>query len=313
MLTDEQKQNKTQSDEIREMKRQLQNLDNCFKNLEFRFNSLIIENESLESLLKQVTTQQKNPKINSLLSENAKKRVNQLKHPLLPSGAKLTNVWRLGETTSKNANTDGDTSEEDDDSSINKTIIQSELTQTQTTESNENASLTISGEVQVDETEETSEFNENEKRKRSNNIPPVGIWTKTQNSTQQIIRNQLPNFSCTFSIINKTKMRVFPKTSDIRSKLLSLLDERSIEYNTYTPLDQKMQNVLLKGTEIDSEHIIRETLEKNNIQPHNIQRFETGYMRKSNMKSNIWQIVLKPNTDLNLIFNIKYVAEWSVP
>lgn len=166
--------------------------------------------------------------------------------------------------------------------------------------------------MQVDEEEETSKFNENEKRKRSNNIPPVDIWTKTQNATQQIIRSQLPNFSCTFSIINKTKMRVFPKTSDIRSKLLSLLDERFIEYNTYTPLDQKMQNVLLKGTEIDNEDIIREALEKNNIQPHKIRRFETGYMRKNNLTSNIWQIVLKPNTDLKLIFNIKYVAEWSV-
>lgn len=35
-------------------------------------------------------------------------------------------------------------------------------------------------------------------------------------------------------------------------------------------------------------------------------------MRKSGIQSNIWQIVLLPKTDINTIFNIKYVAEWSV-
>lgn len=35
-------------------------------------------------------------------------------------------------------------------------------------------------------------------------------------------------------------------------------------------------------------------------------------MRKNHLKSKLWQIVLKPNTDLKQIFDIKYVAEWSV-
>lgn len=158
----------------------------------------------------------------------------------------------------------------------------------------------------------STEFDENEKRKISNNIPPVDIWTETQQATQATIRHNLPNYSCTFSIVNKTKTRVLPKSNEIRTKLINLLKEREIEFNTYTPADEKMQNVLLKGTEIDDEEVIIETLKMHGIIPHKIQRFQTGYMRKNKIKSNIWQIVPKPKTDTKIIFNIKYVAEWSV-
>lgn len=107
-------------------------------------------------------------------------------------------------------------------------------------------------------------------------------------------------------------MRVTTKTTNIRKKLIELLQDRKIQYNTYTPSDDRMQNILLKGTDIDNEEIIKQTLEKNGIRPHNIHKFETGYMRKNNIKSNIWQITLQPKTDTNTILNIKYIAEWSV-
>lgn len=103
-----------------------------------------------------------------------------------------------------------------------------------------------------------------------------------------------------------------PKTAEIRNQLLQLLTDRNIEYNTYTPSDSKMQNILLKGTEISDVTIIKHTLEKNGIQPHNIQKFETGYMRKNNITSNIWQITLQPKTDTNTILNIRYIEQWSV-
>lgn len=73
-----------------------------------------------------------------------------------------------------------------------------------------------------------------------------------------------------------------------------------------------MQNILLKGTEIHDMQTIKEALEKVGIQPHNIQTFETGYMRQNNIQSNIWQITLQPKTDTNTILNIRYIAEWSV-
>lgn len=90
---------------------------------------------------------------------------------------------------------------------------------------------------------------------------------------------------------------------------MELLTEKHIQYNTYT---SRMQNILLKGTEIDNAKTIERALEKNGIQPHNIQRFETGYMRKINITSNIQQITPKPKTDTNAVTNIRYIAEWSV-
>lgn len=157
-----------------------------------------------------------------------------------------------------------------------------------------------------------TEFQENERVQRNAKIPPIDIWTANQEATQTLIRNQMPTYSCIFNKINKTKMRVIPKTADVRTKLLNLLTQKQIEYNTYTPTDNKMQNVLLKGTEIHDKHIIKEALTKVGIQAHNIQKFETGYMRQNNINSNIWQITLQPKTDTNTIINIRYIAEWSV-
>lgn len=88
---------------------------------------------------------------------------------------------------------------------------------------------------------EESEFAENEKVKRTSNIPPIDVWTSAQSATQKIIRYRLPNYSCTFSIINKTKMRVFPKSIEIRNRLIDLLNESKLNFNTYTPADEKMQ------------------------------------------------------------------------
>lgn len=90
------------------------------------------------------------------------------------------------------------------------------------------------------EGENDNNFTENEKVKRTNNIPPIDVWTSTQDATQQIIRYRLPRFSCNFSKINKSKMRIFPKTNEIRNRLIDLLNESKINFNTYTPADEKM-------------------------------------------------------------------------
>lgn len=156
------------------------------------------------------------------------------------------------------------------------------------------------------------EFNENDRVQRTSKIPPIDIWTGNQQATQTLIRHHMPNYSCIFNKINKTKMRVTTKTVEIRKKLIELLQNRKIQYNTYTPSDDRMQNILLKGTDIDNEDIIIQALGKNGIQPHNIRKFETGFMRKNNIISNVWQITLQPKTDTSTIFKIRYIAEWTV-
>lgn len=163
-----------------------------------------------------------------------------------------------------------------------------------------------------EENKETHEFGENDKINRNNRTPPIDIWTENQLATQLVITRNIPKHSCVFSKINKTKMRIIPRTSDVRTKVLDYLNTQQIKYNTYTPADEKMQNILLKGTEINSSAVIEETLIRNGITPHRIQRLETGYMRKNNIKSNIWQIVLLPKTDMKEVTKIRYIAEWSV-
>lgn len=63
----------------------------------------------------------------------------------------------------------------------------------------------------------THTFTENEKVHRSSKIPPIVVWTENQQATQQIIRHNMPNYSCIFTRINKSKMRVLSKTAEIRS------------------------------------------------------------------------------------------------
>lgn len=159
---------------------------------------------------------------------------------------------------------------------------------------------------------ETNGFTVNEKVQRSSKIPPIVIWTENQQATQQIIRHNMPNYSCIFTRVKKSKMRVLPKTVEVRNKLIDLLRKRNIDYNTYTPSDERMQSLLLKGTEIEDAQEIIDTLNDHGIVPHNVQLYETGYMRKNNIKSNIWQITLQPKTDTNTLTNIRYIAEWSV-
>lgn len=99
-------------------------------------------------------------------------------------------------------------------------------------------------------------YTENEKVKRTNEVPPVVVWAENIPTAQNAIRDTMPNFSCVFAKINKTKFRVLPKDANIRKKVLLFLEQRGYHFNTYTPSDEKMQTLLIKGSEIGDENII---------------------------------------------------------
>lgn len=179
-------------------------------------------------------------------------------------------------------------------------------------ESQKEKNTSLNDESDEEEETDTNTYAQNEKITRTSKIPPIDIWTENHQATQQIIRHNMPDFSCVFTRLNKSKIRVFPKSIQVRNKLIELLRQRNINYNTYTPSDERMQSVLLKGTEIDNSSTIINTLSEHGIVPHNVQLYETGYMRKNNVKSNIWQVTLQPKTDTNTLTNIRYIAEWSV-
>lgn len=287
------------------------------ENLQAQLNDLTSELKTISANLERLNNQieelkKENKNLNDLLkkekSTNAEKSsvINKNKQKNQTNSKPNSQKNSPNKTPKKNA-TNTQTNEP------NATNKQSSPAQSSTTTRNEHTDAEkSSGSSNESEHGNDNNFTENEKIKRTNNIPPIDVWTSTQDATQQIIRYRLPQYSCTFSKINKTKMRVFPKSLAIRKRLIELLNESKINFNTYTPADEKMQNILLKGTEISDERVISDALNKNGIEPYKIQRFETGYMRKSGIQSNIWQIVLLPKTDVKSIFNIKYVAEWSV-
>lgn len=69
-----------------------------------------------------------------------------------------------------------------------------------------------------------------------------------------------------------------------------------------------MINVLIKGLDhIDDAEAIKSELALKGFVPHQIKKHVTGYMRKNNTTSNLWLIVLQPNTDTKELFKIKAI------
>lgn len=146
--------------------------------------------------------------------------------------------------------------------------------------------------------------------KRSNKIPPIDIWTDNRAEIQRIIQNKLPLNSCVFGRINNGKFRIFPNSAEIREKVISFAKERGYAFNTYTPTDCKMINIIIKGLDhVDDPAIIENELESNGIVPYKIEKFTTGYMRKNKVKSNLWHLILQPNTDTKTLFAIRIIDQ----
>lgn len=318
--------------ELSEMRKQMSALTDLISELKDTIKRLNIENSQLHQenqSEKHKKSSEKNKK-----SKEKKKQIKSIKkqdengesetdatNTNEKSPSKTTNV-DVSETANENTNANGQTqnpkTERDTSGDVSIMSIEddAEKREKEKTEDGDSNSGDDESETSENEYEDCNDeqnvFDANDKVKRTNKIPPIDVWTETQQSTQLLIRCKMPRYSCVFVKINKSKLRIIPKTADIRNKLLVLLDERKINYNTYTPSDEKMVNVLLKGTEISNDELIENALVRHGITPHRIQPYVTGYMRKNGINSNIWQVVLKPNTDTSEIFKIKYICEWSV-
>lgn len=69
-----------------------------------------------------------------------------------------------------------------------------------------------------------------------------------------------------------------------------------------------MINILIKGLDhIEDAEVIKNELAAKGFEPYQIKKHVTGYMRKNNAKSNLWLIVLQPNTDTRELFKIRAI------
>lgn len=97
--------------------------------------------------------------------------------------------------------------------------------------------------------------------KRSPKVPPVDIWTENRCDTQKAIQCALPPNSCMFQRVNNSKFRVLPIDAATRLKVIDFAKEKNYQFNTYTPSDEKMINVLIKGLDhIDDKTVIEDAL-----------------------------------------------------
>ena len=114
--------------------------------------------------------------------------------------------------------------------------------------------------------------------------------------------------SCLFGRINNKKFRIFPRDTETHQSVINFLTKRKYDFNTYTPINEKIINVIIKGLDhIDDADIVKENLVDIGFVPHKVQKHITGYMRKNEIKSNLWHIVLQPNTNVKELFKVKVI------
>lgn len=71
-----------------------------------------------------------------------------------------------------------------------------------------------------------------------------------------------------------------------------------------------MINIIIKGLDhVDDPSTIEIELERNGIVPYKTEKFTTGYMRKNKVKSNLWHLILQPNTDTKSLFAIRIIDQ----
>lgn len=185
----------------------------------------------------------------------------------------------------------------------------------------EKEGISSSEDEESDDSDSDGSDNENEKdertannnkttsiSKRSFKLLPIDVWTDNKADIQRKIQNIVPSNSCLYSRVNNMKFRVLPSDAKTRSIVIDYLREKNYNYNTYTPSDSKMINVIIKGLDhIDDVDTIKCELAEKGFEPYQIKKHITGYMRKNNSKSNLWLIVLQPNSDTKELFKIKAI------
>lgn len=156
----------------------------------------------------------------------------------------------------------------------------------------------------VEPNDENNEFD----TKRNKKIPPVDIWSENTKAIQKRLNETFPKGSLIFWRINKSKFRVFAKCLEMREKLIEYLSTRGIHFNTYKQKEEKLINILIKNSDIDDAELIRSELSSIGIEPHTIKRYQTGHMRKNNVESKIWHLLLHPNTDTQALFEKRNIG-----
>lgn len=322
-----------ESEELSKEKEKNRDLQFQFGKMQKQISDLTGEVKKLTKIIEDLQTEKKQlfEMLNKKSPARNEKKQTRKKKSTSTQNNTLTQTPRENNIqTARNMNDDN----KQDGNSTSTSSAQPQQTDTNSTQSSELADIEMSenGDIKTplnaseqsddhdsesnSSSEELSDYesdNENENKKthttkRSHKIPPIDVWTDKRAEIQQKIQAIVPPNSCLFGRINNAKFRVFPSDTSARLKIIDFFKEKNIEFNTYTPNEEKMINVLIKGLDhVDDVDVIKDALAAKGFEPLKIVKHTTGYMRKNQIKSNLWLIVLQPNTDTNELFKIKAI------
>lgn len=148
--------------------------------------------------------------------------------------------------------------------------------------------------------------------KRERNIPPIVVFDDNQKRmSERIVDRKICNIAeFHFVRVNKSKYRIQVSTLEQYDSVLTLLNELSIKYHTYTPNERKPIHVLMKRIPkcYDEDDILEHLRNDYGLIPIKLTKFITKKMQESGIESTIWHASFDPKTDKKIIFGIKHIG-----
>lgn len=177
--------------------------------------------------------------------------------------------------------------------------------------STEESKKTTADAVVASEVGEKPKINNKKKEK----VPPIVAYNINTKSTINKLNEAIGKNSFTIKKINKNVTHII--TADISSflKAMETVKAEDKQYYTYTPKEMKHETILLKGVDGSfDEGDITAAFEDLQVSQHilKISKYHTRKSLKDNRDLNIWLIQLKPNSDVSVLTNIKFILHQSV-
>ncbi|KAK2578867.1 hypothetical protein KPH14_001275 [Odynerus spinipes] len=142
-------------------------------------------------------------------------------------------------------------------------------------------------------------------------VPPINFFGLDPKIIISIIEENLNITSFHIKKINESKYSIFIQKLEDYKKVKNSLIENKIKFYTYTPRNEKVQTLLLKGLHSSCEpnEILAElkNSEDNDLKFVKVSRFETTYSRKVNKLLPIYLVQISAESSAAKLRNIKYI------
>lgn len=171
---------------------------------------------------------------------------------------------------------------------------------------------TRSERVEINKENTQNEYEVNNKKKGGNEkLPPINIYNQNIPDIVKAIKEHLEINDFSLKKINKNKYAIYAFSILNYSKIKEMLGDIKCPYYTFTPRNEKVKTILLKGLDsVDEPTEIFKILEEQNTEDMKflgVKRFVTKHSKANNYNTAIFVVQVTQNTKMNNVYNIKSI------